>query len=66
MDRSDRAHDDITIDDVTYLPHGDGPLQARLYLPRAGDPASLADIHLGLRWLQSRAAAWHCRADRVA
>ncbi|WP_326538591.1 alpha/beta hydrolase [Pseudorhodoferax sp.] len=28
--------------------------------PRAGYPASLADIHFGLRWLKQQAARWHC------
>lgn len=33
--------------------------------PQAGYPASLADIHYGLRWLKSRAAQWRCRPGRV-
>lgn len=33
--------------------------------PRAGYPASIADLNLAVRWLKTRAAAWGARADRV-
>ena len=33
--------------------------------PRAGYPHAVADIHYAVRWLKSRAASLHGRADRV-
>jgi len=33
--------------------------------PVAPYPASLADIHYGIRWCKSQAAAWNGRADRI-
>jgi len=34
--------------------------------PDAAYPGSLADIHYGIRWCKSRAAAWGGRADAIA
>jgi len=107
------ATHDIAVEDVEYLRHGDTPLLARIFRPRAGGPfpmvvdlhggawcrgdrlndapinealarsgvvvaaldfrmppvaaypASLADIHYGIRWLKMRAASFGGRADRV-
>jgi acetyl esterase/lipase len=33
--------------------------------PEAPYPASMADIHYGIRWCKTQAAAWHGRADRI-
>ncbi|PZP99995.1 MAG: alpha/beta hydrolase [Variovorax paradoxus] len=33
--------------------------------PQAAYPASLADIHHGVRWLKARAASWGCDPDRL-
>lgn len=33
--------------------------------PQGGYPASLADIHLGVRWLKAHAASWGCDPARV-
>lgn len=33
--------------------------------PEAPYPASMADIHYGIRWCKAQAAAWHGRADRI-
>jgi acetyl esterase/lipase len=33
--------------------------------PVAPYPASLADIHYGIRWCKTQAAAWHGRPDRI-
>jgi acetyl esterase/lipase len=33
--------------------------------PAAPYPASLADIHYGIRWCKTQAAAWHGRPDRI-
>jgi acetyl esterase/lipase len=33
--------------------------------PEAPYPASLADIHYGIRWCKTQAAAWHGRADQI-
>jgi acetyl esterase/lipase len=33
--------------------------------PVAPYPASLADIHYGIRWCKTQAAAWHGRGDRI-
>jgi acetyl esterase/lipase len=33
--------------------------------PQAPYPASLADIHYGIRWCKTQAAAWHGRADQI-
>ena len=33
--------------------------------PEASYPASLADIHFGIRWCKTQAAAWNGRPDRV-
>lgn len=33
--------------------------------PVAPYPASLADIHYGIRWCKAQAAAWHGRADQI-
>src|SRR5512145_1729175 len=33
--------------------------------PVAPYPASLADIHYGMRWCKTQAAAWHGRPDRI-
>ncbi|MFT3821135.1 MAG: alpha/beta hydrolase [Rubrivivax sp.] len=50
------AHDEIDVEDVEYLRHGDAPLLARLYLPRGAGPFPLAaEIHGG---------AW-CRGTRL-
>jgi acetyl esterase/lipase len=33
--------------------------------PEAPYPASLADIHYGIRWCKTQAAAWNARPDRI-
>jgi acetyl esterase/lipase len=33
--------------------------------PQASYPGSLADIHYGIRWCKTQAAAWHGRPDRI-
>ena len=33
--------------------------------PEASYPASLADIHFGIRWCKTQAAAWNGRPDRI-
>jgi acetyl esterase/lipase len=49
------ATHDIAVEDVEYLRHGDSPLLARLFRPRAGGPFPMVvDLHGG---------AW-CRGDR--
>lgn len=50
------ATHDIAVEDVEYLRHGDSPLLARIFRPRAGGPFPMVvDLHGG---------AW-CRGDRL-
>lgn len=113
MTSATMQHDEIDVQDVEYLRHGDVPLLARLYQPRgpgpfplvaeihggawcrgdrldedrlnralarsgiavaaldfrmppaAGYPASLQDIHAGLRWLKARDGQLRTRTDWI-